>query len=281
MTPIGVGFGLATAASWGSADFLGGSVSRRTTPLATVVPSQAVALLIAIVVLVVVREPAPPILALVWAGLAGCGAFVALSCLYRAITTGAMGLVASIAAVVGAGLPVVAGALFGDRLTLADTIGIGLALVAIVLVTRPAEQSILSRAGIALSVLSGIGAGCFFIGMGQSVDAGGATWWPLAFSHITCLGLAVLFLAGSGGLARVPRSLVPTLALIGLTDVLGAAFFLLAISQGSVSIAAVIGSQHPAATAVLARIVTKEQLGRSQVAGILVALVAIALIALP
>lgn len=281
MTPTGVGFGLATAVSWGSADFMGGSASRRTTPLATVVPSQAVALVIAVLVLVVVREPAPPVAALAWAGLAGCGAFVALSCLYRAIVTGAMGLVASIAAVVGAGLPVIAGAVFGERLTGADVIGIALALLAIVLVTRPAEHSILTREGILLALLSGVGAGGFFIGMGQSADAGGGTWWPIALSHTTCLGLAVIFLASAGGLQRLPRSVLPTLTLIGVTDVLGAAFFLLANTQGSLAIAAVIASQHPAATTVLARIITKERLARAQVAGILVAMVAIALIAVP
>jgi drug/metabolite transporter (DMT)-like permease len=281
VTPTGVGFGLATALSWGSADFLGGSVSRRSTPLATVVPSQAVALAIAIVVLVVVREPTPPVAALAWAALAGCGAFVALSCLYRALTTGAMGLVASIAAVVGAGLPVIAGAVFGDRLTAADVTGIGLALVAIVLVTRPVGPAVLTREGIILAILSGVGAGCFFIGMGQSADAGGGTWWPIALSHTTCLGLAFVFLAATGGLQWPPRSVVPILTVIGLTDVLGSAFFLLANTQGSLSISAVIASQHPAATAVLARIVTKERLARSQLAGILVALVAIALIAVP
>jgi len=281
VTPTGVGFGLATAVSWGSADFLGGSASRQTTPLATVVPSQAVALIIAIIVLVVVREPAPSVAALAWAGLAGCGAFVALSCLYRAIVTGAMGLVASIAAVVGAGLPVIAGALFGERLSGADVIGIGLALLAIVLVTRPADQSILTREGILLALLSGVGAGGFFIGMGQSAAAGGETWWPIVLSHTTCLGLAVVFLASSGGLQRLPRGVLPTLVLIGLTDVLGGAFFLLANGQGSLAIAAVIASQHPAATTVLARIITKERLARAQVAGVLVAMVAIALIAVP
>jgi drug/metabolite transporter (DMT)-like permease len=281
VTPTGVGFGLATAVSWGSADFLGGSASRRTTPLATVVPSQAVALVIAIIVLVVVREPAPSLAALAWAGLAGCGAFVALSCLYRALTTGAMGLVASIAAVVGAGLPVIAGALFGERLTAADAVGISLALIAIVLVTRPAEHSVLTREGIVLALLSGVGAGCFFIGMGQSADAGGGTWWPIALSHSTCLGLAILFLASTGGVQRLPRSVVPTLVVIGVTDVLGAAFFLLANGQGSLSIAAVIASQHPAATAVLARLITREHLARAQIAGILVAMLAIALIAVP
>lgn len=281
MTPAGVGFGLVTAVSWGSSDFLGGTVSRRTTPLATVVPSQAVGLVIIAAILVIVREPVPPVAALAWAAVAGCSGIVALTTLYMALTTGAMGLVASIAALVGAGVPVVVGAIFGDQLTALDVAGIVLALVAIVLVTRPAEASVMTRTGLLLAVASGIGASGFYLAMGASEHAGGGTWWPLAMSHIFGLAFAIPLLARNGGLALIPRSLVPTMLVLGLTDVGGAAFFLAAVNQGSVGIAAVVGSQHPAITTILARVVTKEHLGRPQIAGIILALVAITLIALP
>jgi drug/metabolite transporter (DMT)-like permease len=281
VTPAGVAYGLVTAASWGSSDFLGGTVSRRTTPLATVVPSQSVGLAIIAVILVVVREPVPPLAALAWAAVAGCGGFFALTTLYMALTTGSMGLVASAAALVGAGVPVIVGALFGDRLTALDVAGIVLALIAIVLVTRPAQASVLSRSGLLLAVGSGIGASCFYLAMGASEHAGGGTWWPLAMSHVSGLALAIPFLARNGGLTWIPRNLLPTMLVLGLTDVAGAAFFLFAVNQGSVGIAAVVGSQHPAATTILARVITKEHLGRPQIAGILLALVAIALIALP
>jgi len=281
VTPAGVGYGLVTAASWGSSDFLGGTVSRRTTPLATVVPSQAVGLGIIALVLIVVREPLPPLAALAFAAIAGTSGIVALTTLYMALTTGAMGLVASIAALVGAGVPVIVGAIFGDQLTALDVAGIVLALVAIVLVTRPAEASVLSRPGLLLAVASGIGASGFYLAMGASEHAGGGTWWPLAMSHISGLAFAIPLLARNGGLAWIPRNLIPTMLALGVTDVGGAAFFLLAVNQGSVGIAAVVGSQHPAATTILARVVTKEHLGHSQVAGIVLALIAIALIALP
>ena len=281
MTPAGVGFGLVTAVSWGSSDFLGGTVSRKTTPLATVVPSQAVGLGIIAAILVIVREPLPPLVALAWAGLAGASGIVALTALYMALTTGAMGLVASTAALVGAGVPVIVGAIFGDQLTALDIAGIGLALVAIVLVTRPAEATVLNRRGLLLAVVSGIGASGFYLAMGASEHAGGGTWWPLAMSHVVGLVVAIPFLARNGGLSWIPRGLIPTMLVLGLTDVGGAAFFLLAVNQGSVGIAAVVGSQHPAATTILARVITKEHLGRSQIAGIILALVAIALIALP
>jgi hypothetical protein len=96
--------------SWGSADFWGGLASRRTAPLATVVLSQATGLAIAITILLAVREPAPVSAAMLWAVVGGVADFVALTCLYRGLTTGAMGLVASIFAVVAAGVPVVVGA---------------------------------------------------------------------------------------------------------------------------------------------------------------------------
>lgn len=281
MSPTGVGFGLGTAISWGSADFLGGVASRRTHPIATVVLSQGIALAIAIAVLLLAREPAPPGAALLWAAVAGGGAFMALSCLYRALINGAMGLVASIAAVVGAALPVVAGAFVGDRLRAVDIGGIALALVAVVLVTRPSQRAILSREGIVLALLSGIGAGLFFIAMGRSVDAGGEIWWPIALSHSTCVVFALILLAASGGLRTATQGVSPVLVVIGFADVLGAALFLLANGQGALSIAAVIASQHPAATAILARLILKEHLARVQVTGIFLALAAIGLIAVP
>jgi drug/metabolite transporter (DMT)-like permease len=280
MSPTGVGFGLITAINWGSADFLGGTASRRTSPLATVLTSQGIALLIAIGILLMARETSPPPIAIGWSALAGCGAFLALVSLYRGLTTGAMGPVASTAALIGAGLPVAANAVFGNQLTLADGMGTALALVAILLVTRPAEFGDLFREGIGLGMLSGVGAGVFFIAISQSAAAGGGIWWPIAVSHMTCLALAAAFLAATGAMRMAPRTLLPTLVVIGLTDIVGAAFFLLADGQGASSLAAVIASQHPAATAILARIVLKERLAGSQLAAIVVALVAMGVIAL-
>jgi drug/metabolite transporter (DMT)-like permease len=281
VSPTGVGFGLAAAVSWGSADFWGGIASRRTAPLATVVLSQATGLAIAIAILLAVGEPAPAGVAMLWAAVSGVGVFVALICLYRALTTGAMGLVASIAAVVGAGLPVVAGAVTGDRLSLTDAAGIALALAAVVLVTRPSQHAVLSREVVGLALLAGVGAGCFYIAMGQSADAGGGTWWPIVASRSTSLALAVVLLAASGGLRTTARSPSLIMVVIGLADVAGTAFFLLAKGQGALSIAAVVASQHPAATTILARLVLKERLARTQVAGTFAALAAIALIAIP
>ena len=62
---------------------------------------------------------------------------------------------------------------------------------------------------------------------------------------------------------------------------LGSAFFVSSDAHGALSVAAVVSSQYPAITAVLARVILNERLARPHIAGIVLALIAIALIALP
>lgn len=280
VTPAGVGFGVGAALSWGSGDFGGGLASRRATPLATVVLSQAIGLAIAGGILAVIGERIPGPGSLSWAMAGGASGFVTLVCLYRGLATRAMGPVSAIATIVGVGLPVMAGALTGDRLRPQDVAGIILALVAIVLVTRPAGDSRIDRNGLALALVSGIGSGGFFIAMGQSTDAGGATWWPLVASRSASLVLAVLMTGALRQAGPTVRSLSPLIAFVGLVDMLGTACFLLADSEGALSLAVVTSSQYPAVTTILARVFLGQRLARTQVAGIGMALLGITLFTL-
>ena len=281
MTPAGVGFGVGAAVSWGVSDFGGGLASRRAAPLATVVVSQAVGVSVAIAVLVLVGERFPGSAPIGWAIVGGTAAFISLVTFYRSLATGAMGLAAAVAGVLGAGLPVVAGALTGDRLEPTDMAGIALALVAVVLVSRPANDVGIGRESLALALVAGIAAGFFFIAMGRSTSAGGETWWPVATSRATVLVLALAATVMLRKTGTTVRSIGPLVAFVGLADMLGSAFFVSSDAHGALSVAAVVSSQYPAVTAILARVVLKEHLARTHVAGIVLALVAIALIALP
>ncbi len=281
MTPAGVGFGVGAALSWGVSDFGGGFASRRAAPLATVVVSQAVGVAVAIVVLVFLGERYPGSEPTGWAIVGGVAAFVSLVSFYGSLASGAMGLAAAVTGVLGAGLPVVVGALTGDHLRPTDAAGIALALVAVVLVARPANDIGIGRQSLMLALLAGVAAGFFFIAMGRSTSAGGETWWPVATSRATVLVLAVVATVVLRRTTTTVRSVTPLMAFIGLADMLGSAFFLSSEAQGALSVAAVVSSQYPAVTTVLARVILNERLARAHIAGIVLALIAIALIALP
>jgi drug/metabolite transporter (DMT)-like permease len=78
-----------------------------------------------------------------------------------------------------------------------------------------------------------------------------------------------------------PRPLRPALLAIvlsGLADSGANALFLAATRHGRLDVAAVLSSLYPASTVILARVLLKEKISRSQTVGIVGALAAVALI---
>jgi len=67
--------------------------------------------------------------------------------------------------------------------------------------------------------------------------------------------------------------------LIGIGDMLGNLLFAAASTSGLVSVTSVLASLYPIVTVVLARLVLREQVARSQEAGIALTLAGVALIA--
>ena len=109
MNLAGVALALGAALCWGVSDLGGGIASRRSTPLATLVVSQSAAIVLALAVVAISNERYPGLGPLSWAIVSGVAGFIALTCFYRALATGAMGLAAAVTGVIGAGIPVVAG----------------------------------------------------------------------------------------------------------------------------------------------------------------------------
>lgn len=275
-----IGFGLASAASWGAGDFSGGLATRRAPVLGVLTVGQlaGVSLLAATGLLAGEALPTPGTIG--WAVAAGAAGAVGLGALYRGLAVGRMGVVAPLSAVLSAAIPVALGALGEGVPPAAKLAGFTLGLGGIWLVAGAgggAAGAGERPAGVGLALLAGLGFGGFLVLMARGAQGG--TWWPLAAARATTL---VLALAAALALRRPwapPRGALPAVLLSGALDAGGNACFVLASQAGRLDVAAVLSSMYPASTVALAALLLRERLSRRQGAGLAAVLGAIALIA--
>jgi drug/metabolite transporter (DMT)-like permease len=198
-----------------------------------------------------------------------------LGFLFRGFASGRMGIVAPVSAVTATAIPVVFTAFTEGLPRQLQLVGFGLALASIWLLSRP-EPLGGRPAGLGMALLAGMGFAVFFILLNQVGDE--AVFWPLVSGRLVASGLMAAFAL----LTRKPiipqGSPLRLLTLAGLLDVSGNLFFLLAVQNGRLDVSAVLVSLYPAMTAILARLVSGEHMARLQVAGAMMAILAIVLI---
>lgn len=270
-------FGLASAACWGAADFCGGLATKRTQVYRVIISSQIVSLILLLALALLTREAALPIDRLLWGYVAGIFGALGLIALYRSLADGHMGVAAPVSAVVAAAVPVIAGAFMEGLPSTLQLLGFGLAFIAVWLVSQTTHITVHWR-DLGLPFLAGLSFGIFFVIIGSVGQA--AVWWPLIVARIGSLSLLVgLTMIRQQG-RFVARPLLTLALIIGVLEVGGNACYLLARQAGRLDVAAVLASLYPAGTVLLARLILKEHVGRSQLAGIVAALTAIILITL-
>jgi drug/metabolite transporter (DMT)-like permease len=268
---------------WGTADFLGGTLSRRLPAVVVVLASQAVALACLVpLVLLAGSVPREVLGAGVAAGVVGP---LALLAFYRGLATGTMGVVAPVAAL-GVAVPVVAGLAAGEVPTRLQVAGIAVATVGAVLASGP-ELSGGGRGGaqpLVLALLAAAGFGAVFVLLAAGADGGGPA--EVVGTLLVMRGTSVVLLAGVVLLAarrrpggRPRRGDLLPLAVVGVFDVSANGTFALATQGGFVSVSAVLASLYPAVTALLAWRLHGERLARVQVVGVVLALTGVVLLA--
>ena len=291
----GILLGLLTALGWGVGDFYGGVVSRRWPPLLVVLGSMMLATLCLLSVMLFRGYVIDIGGDLFWAMSAGALGVFSLTGFFRLLARGNMAVSAPLTALTTAIVPVVFGIASSGWPVPTQLIGILTALIAIPLVAQGAGnenfyESFRDSPRIILEpILVGVGFGIGLICMDQ-IDTRDLLA-PLLIQRLTAIPLLLLILwlspgrrlalqGGIGPLVTAIRPALLWLLLIGFCDTAANGSFILATQLGELTIAAVIGSLHPAVTVVMARFIDQEQLRRVQSAGLGLSLVAIVLISL-
>lgn len=269
-------FGLFSAAAWGTSDFAAGLASRRVSVLALALAAQTVGMTVALGLAMLRAEPVPAPMDVLWSGLAGVIGTGAIVALYAGLAVGRMGVVAPVAGVIGALVPVAVGIALEGLPAGIVLVGMAAAVVAVVLVSRVGGEAG-ARSGIELGLLAGLGIGLFNVTITR-VDEG-LVFGPLTIVRVAALVVLVLALLARRQRVALPARLAPAIVAIGLLDMAANAGFLLAEQTGSLAVAAVLSSLYPVITVILATIVLRERVTRSHAAGIALALLAIVLIA--
>ncbi|MEM7116068.1 MAG: EamA family transporter [Chloroflexota bacterium] len=275
---LSIAFGLASAVSWGAGDFSGGFATKRGSVYVVVWLSQILGGLFLLTLALLFREPLPTTFDFLLGGVSGLAGVVGLLGLYRGLAEGRMGIVAPLTAVVAAAVPVIFGAVVEGLPAALQLVGFAFALVAVWFLSHTGDGGSIEAKELILPLVAGLGFGFFYILIDQVQP--GAVFWPLVAARIASVSLLTIFIFGRGQYQSPERTQLGPIALSGLFDAGGNAFFVLAAQAGRLDIAAVLSSLYPVATVFLAWLILKERLARQQWIGVAAALIALVLIAL-
>lgn len=282
--------GLASALTYGAADFLGGLATRTTKVLTVVFVSQVIGSVLLLLLLPFFRDAQLTAGAMWWGAASGLAGAAGITLFYQGLALGKMSAVAPITAVEAASVPVLFGLAMGERPSALALAGVVLALVAVALVSLSADPEAETRdrgdtrpgrwtdTGIAHALAAGFAFGAFFILLDRAGDDTGL--WPLVgarISSVLSIGMALIV---ASGWSPPQRGSWRTIAGAGALDVAANVFYLLATREGLLSIVAVLTSMYPATTVLLARVTLGERFRPAQSVGLLVALVGVVAIAL-
>jgi drug/metabolite transporter (DMT)-like permease len=199
--------------------------------------------------------------------------------LYSLMTVAPMNIVSPITAVLAAAVPVAFGVLSGERPSPVAWLGVAVGLLAVVLVSRTADDHPHGPVGgrtVALAALSGVGFGVYFIFLARAGSDSGM--WPVVISRLTSAVLIVPLAMRMHATEAIRGRLLGLCLLGGALDASANLFFLIASRHGFLSLVSVITALYPAATVVLAVTVLHEHTGRAQRIGLALAAGAIVLV---
>lgn len=220
--------------------------------------------------------------AIFWGCLYGVGMAFGMWAFFAALGAGPISVVSPLAAVLNAAVPVAVGVALGERPGQAASVGVVLALAAVLLVSREATVEGVTPYRFTpkvawLTVLAGSAMGMNMVFLHQAPHA--CKLWPLVFARLAATTVVVGMAAMSKNL-RMPSGKPLKLALaVALLDICANVTMLLALHTWLLSLASILISLYPAATVVLAMVVLRERVSRWQGVGMVMAMGSVAMIA--
>lgn len=273
---LAIVYGLASAAVWGAGDFSGGLAAKRTDVFRVVLFAHVVGLCAMFGLALYFGERAPTYYDLLFGALAGLAGMIGVLAFYQGLSQSRMGVVAPIAAMVTAIIPIAVGIWYEGIPLSSQLIGFGIALYAVWLLAGGEGMANVKWRELSFPIVAGFGFAFFLVFIDRVTDS--AVFWPLAASR----GASIAFLLALSLFrpTKSPPSVNqwPIIAAAGIFDAGGNAFFTLAAQAGRLDIASVLSSLYPATTVLLAWFLLGERLTARQWWGAGLALVALVLI---
>ena len=271
---------LFSSALWGSADYHAGNLSKRYPAMVVLGITQLFGLIFGIFLVLVTGEWRPPSLALdgylINGALAGLTGYVGLLCLYAGLSTGRMGVVSPISSL-SVLFPLAFAFIFKDeRLTLPLTLGVISAVIGGFLASGPefSQGLPLRPLLLALGAACGFGGALIFMSIGSQDNS----LLTMVSMRSATFFVSAGYFIHRGDFGGVKANVLPLMILIGSADFLANLLLGIATTKGLVSLAMVLGSLYPIATAGLAFIFLKERLHHLQYWGVVLAVGGTALI---
>jgi drug/metabolite transporter (DMT)-like permease len=274
-----------SAVMFGAADFGGGFATKRAPAVTVVVLSQSVGLVLMGLIAPIAGAEAVVIGDFGWGAAAGIAGAIGLTALYQGLATTLMTVVAPATALVAVAVPVVFGLAIGERPSALALCGVVLAVPAMLLMnltTREAGNPTTvdlrrhRRAlGYALVAGASFGFGAVFITR-TDTDAG---LWPLLAARVATILILAFVAALERRSLKPPGTAVLPIVAVGVLDMAGGIFFLVAARGTFLVLAAVLTNLYPSVTIILAIVFLGERVTRAQITGLALTAIGVALIA--
>ena len=271
-------FAVVSSAFYGFADLSGGLATRRMALWGVMAWSQTLGLGLLAVGVVVVGTDVVAVSDVAYGALGGVFGVIGLAILYSTLAAGTMSVVAPITGAIAAVVPVAVDLITGSRPGPRALTGIGMALVAVLVIGMAGRAHGLSKALLGRAFLAGVSFGVFFIAFSQTSEESGL--WPLVVARLATIPVLALIAVVTGTMVRPRGRDLRLLVIAGNLDMGANVFLSLALQRGPLAVNAVLVSLYPAFTVLAAVVVLKERPVRMQWLGIALAVISAALLAL-